>query len=107
MLFLIHICPYCMNPVEFYNNDYIGELQPVNVDNENFNCGALQSKVILKNAKCSNIQNLKMNGGKIAKKLNLTKEQKELFFRKIIEIKRKKNRKPDYIILEIAINSVI
>ncbi|MCS3900832.1 hypothetical protein [Methanococcus voltae] len=104
---MIHICPYCMNPVPHYDNDYIGELQPVNVDNENFNCGALQSNVILNNAKCSNIQGLKVNGGKIAKKLKLNQEQKELFFNKIIEIKRKKNRLKDYIILEIAINSVI
>ncbi|MBP2202161.1 hypothetical protein J3E07_001602 [Methanococcus voltae] len=102
----VHICPYCLNLVLHYSKDYIGELNAVNVDEDNV-CGALQSNVILNNAKCSNIQGLKVNGGKIAKKLNLTQEQKELFFKNIIEIKRKKNRLKDYIVLEIAINSVI
>jgi hypothetical protein len=105
---MIAICPHCLKPVICFGRDYLeGELRAVKVDLENSKCGVLVGNRIYKNAKCSNLQNLKMHAGRIAKELNLSEEKKELFFQRIIELKRKYNRWKDYKILEVALNSVL
>ena len=104
----VHICPHCLSPVICFGKDYAkGEVKAVNVDVENAKCSVLLTSSIYRNAKCSNIQSLKVVGGKIAKELKLSEEQKEQFFQRIIELKRKYPRQKDYKILEWAVNSVL
>jgi translation initiation factor IF-2 len=104
----IAICPYCLHPVACFDKDYTkGEVKAVKVDVENAKCSVLLASNVYKNAKCSNIQGLKVAGGKIAKELQLTDEQKEQFFNTIIKLKREHNRWKDYKILEIALNTVL
>lgn len=105
---MIAICPHCLHPVVCFDKDYMeGELKAVKVDVENSKCSVLLASNVYQNAKCSNIQALKVAGGKIAKELNLSEEQKKQFFQKIIELKREHNRWKDYKILEVALNSIL
>ena len=105
---MIAICPHCLHPVACFDKDYMkGEIKTVKVDVENTKCSVLLASNIYQNAKCSNIQGLKVAGGKIAKELNLSEEKKELFFQRMIELKRKYNRWKDYKILEIALNTIL
>ncbi len=105
---VVAICPHCLHPVVCFDKDYMeGELKAVKVDVENSKCSVLLAINVYQNAKCSNIQGLKVAGGKIAKELNLSEEQKKQFFQKIIELKREHNRWKDYIILEVALNSIL
>ena len=104
----IAICPHCLHPVFCFDRDYLaGEVKAVEVDVENAKCSVLLASNVYKNAKCSNIQQLKVHAGRIAKELNLSEEKKELFFQRIIELKRKYNRWKDYKILEIALNTIL
>ena len=76
----IAICPHCLHPVFCFDRDYLaGEVKAVEVDVENAKCSVLLASNIYQNAKCSNIQGLKVAGGKIAKELNLSEEQKKEF----------------------------
>jgi hypothetical protein len=105
---MIAICPHCLHPVFCFDRDYLaGEVNSLKVDVENAKCSVLLASNIYQNAKCSNIQGLKVAGGKIAKELNLSEEQKKEFFNNIIKLKREHNRWKDYKILEIALKSVI
>jgi hypothetical protein len=74
---------------------------------ENSKCSVLLASNIYQNTKCSNIQGLKVAGGKIAKELGLSEEQKKEFFNNIIKLKRDHNRWRDYKILEVALNTVL
>ena len=104
----VYICPHCLHPVLCYDRDYEkGEVKAVNVDVENVKCSVFLTSDIYRNAKCSNIQQLKGHAGQIAKELNLSEEQKKLFFQRIIELKRKYPRQKDYKILEVALNSIL
>ena len=103
----IHICPHCLNPVFYFERDWTeGEVRAVKVDMSHPECCVLLTRNIYKNAKCSKIQVLKTYAGMIAKKLNLSEEEKKLFFQKIVELKRKYPRWKDYKILEHALNSI-
>ncbi|WP_018153462.1 hypothetical protein [Methanothermococcus thermolithotrophicus] len=105
---MIAICPHCLSPVACFDKDYMnGEIKAVKVDVENSKCSVLLASNIYQNAKCSNIQHLKVHAGKIAKELNLSEGRKELFFQRIIELKRKYNRWKDYKILETALNAIL
>jgi len=104
---MIAICPHCLRPVLHYDRDYMnGEIKAVKVDVQNSKCCVLLASNIYQNAKCSNIQHLKVHAGRIANDLNLSEEKKELFFQRIIELKRKYNRWKDYKILETALNAI-
>jgi len=104
----ISICPYCLRPVTYFDRDYIErEIKAVKVDVENPECSVFLASNIYRNARCSNIQNLKIQAGKIAKKLNLSENEKELFFKNIVELKRKYPRLKDYRILELALNALL
>jgi len=105
---MIAICPHCLHPVLVPDKDYIeGEVKAVNVDVGNPKCSVFLTSNIYQNAKCSNIQQLKVHAGRIAKELNLSEEQKKEFFNNIIKLKREYNRWKDYKILEIALKSVL
>ena len=105
---MIAICPHCLHPVFCFDRDYLaGEVNSLKVDVENAKCSVLLASNIYQNAKCSNIQGLKVAGGKIAKELNLSEEQKKEFFNNIIKLKREHNRWKDYKILEIALNTIL
>ena len=94
---MIAICPHCLHPVFCFDRDYLaGEVNSLKVDVENAKCSVLLASNIYQNAKCSNIQGLKVAGGKIAKELNLSEEQKKEFFNNIIKLKREHNRWKDY-----------
>ena len=103
----ISICPHCLRPFTYFDKDYRdGEIKAVKVDVENPECSVFLTNSIYQNTRCSNIQNLKTQAGKIAKNLNLSKEEKKLFFQKVTELKRKYPRWKDYKILELALNSI-
>ena len=104
----VYICPYCLSPVFYFEKDWVeGEIRPVNVDVSCEECCVLLTRNIYKIAKCSKLPTLLVHAIKIAKKLNLSKEEKKLFFQKVIELKRKYPWWKDYKILEIALNSVL
>ncbi|WP_052297131.1 hypothetical protein [Methanococcus maripaludis] len=108
MIILIKICPYCLKPVEHFEKDYHkSEVKAVNVHTTNKNCSVLQTNFIKDHATCSNIQQLKVNAGKIAKDLNFTEIQKKDFFNSIIKLKRDRNHLKDYIILQSALHQVL
>jgi len=108
VIILIKICPYCLKPVEHFEKDYHrSEVKAVNVHTSNKNCSVLQTGFVKDQAKCSNIQSLKMNAGKISKDLNLSEIQKKDFFNSIIKLKRDRNHLKDYIILQSALNTVL
>jgi CRISPR/Cas system CSM-associated protein Csm2 small subunit len=105
---MIAVCPHCLHPVIVFDRDYMdGEVKAVKVDVENSKCSVLLASNVYQNAKCSNIQQIKVHAGKIAKELNLSEEQKKEFFNNIIKLKREHNRWKDYKILETALNSII
>lgn len=104
----VYICPHCLHPVPVFDRDYLtGEVGAVKVDTKNPRCSVLLSNNFYRNAKCSNIQQLKTYAGRIAKELNLSEEKKEQFFQRIIDLKRQHPRWADYKILEVVLNSVL
>lgn len=103
----IHICPYCLNPVIYFEKDWIdGEVKAVKVDTSYPECCAFLTRSIYANARCSRIQVLKTYAGMIAKKLGLSEEEKKLFLQKVVDLKKEHPRWKDYKILEHALNSI-
>uniref|UniRef100_A9A7I7 Uncharacterized protein n=1 Tax=Methanococcus maripaludis (strain C6 / ATCC BAA-1332) TaxID=444158 RepID=A9A7I7_METM6 len=103
---MIRICPKCLNAVVHYEKEYLtGSVRPVFVDTENKCCGYLQTESVFNNAKCSKMQLLKTQAGKISKQLNLSEELKYEFFENLKRFKRTHNEWKDYRVLEEALNS--
>jgi len=102
---MIHICPKCLKPVMVYDKEYLtGQIDPVFVDTENC-CGYLQTDQVFKDSKCSKMQLLKTQAGKIAKQLNLSENEKYEFFENLKRFKRDHNEWKDYRVLEESLNS--
>ncbi|CAF29745.1 hypothetical protein [Methanococcus maripaludis] len=102
---MIRICPKCLKAVVHYEKEYItGKVRPVFVDTENKCCGYLQTESVFNNAKCSKLQILKTQAGKISKQLNLSEELKYEFFENLKRFKRTHNEWKDYRVLEEALN---
>ncbi|MBB6401937.1 hypothetical protein HNP92_001242 [Methanococcus maripaludis] len=95
-----------MKAVVHYEKEYLtGKVRPVFVDTENKCCGYLQTESVFNNAKCSKLQILKTQAGKISKQLNLSEELKYEFFENLKRFKRTHNGWKDYRVLEEALNS--
>ncbi|MBA2859012.1 hypothetical protein HNP93_001713 [Methanococcus maripaludis] len=102
---MIRICPKCLKAVVHYEKEYLtGKVRPVFVDTENKCCGYLQTESVFNNAKCSKLQILKTEAGKISKQLNLSEELKYEFFENLKRFKRTRNEWKDYRVLEEALN---
>lgn len=101
---MIRICPKCLKAVVHYEKEYLtGKVRPVFVDTENKCCGYLQTDSVFNNAKCSKLQILKTQAGKISKQLNLSEELKYEFFENLKRFKRTHNEWKDYRVLEEAL----
>jgi len=102
---MIRICPKCLKAVVHYDKEYLtGKVRPVFVDTENKCCGYLQTESVFNNAKCSKLQILKTEAGKISKQLNLSEDVKYEFFENLKRFKRTHNEWKDYRVLEEALN---
>jgi len=103
----IHICPYCLNPIIYFEKDWVeGEVKAVNVDVSCEECCVLFTRNIYRIAKCSKLPTLQVHAIKIAKKLGLSEEEKKLFLQKVVDLKKEHPRWKDYKILEHALNSI-